>query len=299
MSILTIENSRLKVEMVEKGAELTSIQSKGDGTEFLWQADAAYWGRHAPILFPIVGKLKDDRYEYEGQTYSMSQHGFARDMDFTVVEKNPESIRLSLMSTSDTQKRYPFDFQLEVEYLLEENCLRTRYIVTNSSDKNQLFFSVGAHPGFKVPLEADQTFEDYWLEILPEKARKIIPITKEVLLQTDQLFETEQTRFDLTRELFKEGVLILETSEQTQVALRSQNSQKAIVMQYRDMPYLGIWSPFPSEAPFVCIEPWNGIADPSDASGRLEDKKGICRLAPGERFDTEYRTTFVDTAGGD
>lgn len=293
MSTLMIENDKLQVQILTKGAELSSIQSKMNGTEFLWQADPEYWSRHAPILFPIVGKLKNDQYQYQGKTYAMSQHGFARDMGFTVLTQETDKIRLALQYTKETLAKYPFRFLLEVEYSLQADSLMTRYFVTNLSEENELLFSVGAHPGFNVPLDGEATFEDYTLELSPATQRTFIPVTSEVLLQTDQATQTEESNFALSRDLFKDGVLIFETSEKTQMALKSSKSQKQIIMEYQTMPHLGIWSTYPAEAPFICIEPWNGLADTFDTSGLLEEKKGINRLEPQELFRTEYCTTFL------
>lgn len=293
MSKLMIENERLQVQILTKGAELTNIQSKIDTTEFLWQADPKYWSRHAPILFPIVGKLKNDQYQYQGKTYEMSQHGFARDMEFSVVLQESDKVRLALQYTKETLAKYPFKFLLEVEYCLQEDCLVTRYFVTNLSETVEMWFSVGAHPGFNVPIDRNAAFEDYTLELSPATQRTFIPVTQEVLLQTDQATQTEKSSFSLSRDLFKKGVLIFETPEKTQITLKSARSQKQIIMEYQTLPHLGIWSTYPAEAPFVCIEPWNGLADSFDASGLLEEKKGINRLEPQEVFTTEYCTTFL------
>lgn len=296
MTHYIIENEELQVEILAKGAELTSIQAKSDNTEFLWQSDPAYWSRHAPILFPIVGKLKNDSYYYKGQRYDMTQHGFARDMDFYVVEQQAAKIRLVLDYSEETLRKYPFKFRLEVEYSLQNNQLLTRYLVTNLSDKEEMLFSVGAHPGFKVPLDDKTTFEDYRLELLPETNRTFIPVTEEVLLQTDQAAKAAQASFPLTRELFKDGVLIFETPGKTQVALKSDRTEKAIIMDYQTLPYLGIWSTYPADAPFVCLEPWNGVADIFDASGQLSEKLGVNQLEPQGQFVTEYTTTFINGA---
>ncbi|MGG5318027.1 aldose 1-epimerase family protein [Enterococcus sp. AZ072] len=293
MSKLMIENDKLQVQILTKGAELSSIQSKTDSTEFLWQANPEYWSRHAPILFPIVGKLKNDQYQYQGKTYAMSQHGFARDMEFSVVTQETDKIRLALQDTKETLEKYPFRFLLEVEYSLQADSLITRYFVTNLSEETEMLFSVGAHPGFNVPLDGDATFEDYTLELSPATPRTFIPVTSEVLLQTDQTTQREESNFTLSRDLFKKGVLIFETPEKTQVALKSAKSQKQIIMEYQTLPHLGIWSTYPVEAPFICIEPWNGLADTFDASGLLEEKKGINQLEPQAVFTTEYCTTFL------
>lgn len=291
MSTITLENSNLKISIALKGAELQSILDQKDQTEYLWQADNQFWGRHAPILFPIVGKLKDDQYSYQGKIYELSQHGFARDMVFGIAEQTSDQVVLSLKYTEETLAKLPFKFLLQVSYRLMDNRLVTSYSVQNL-DNQKMYFSVGAHPGFNVPLDKKLNFEDYYFEILPKAERNFIPVTKEVLLQSDAIEKTNQAKFAINRELFQDGVLIYETRGKTQVALKSDKSNKAVVFDYEAMPYLGIWSTYPEEAPFVCIEPWCGVADTFDTDGELSTKKGIISLKGKSSFSTEYGMTF-------
>lgn len=291
MSTITLKNSNLKIRIALEGAELQSIIDQKDQTEYLWQADSQFWGRHAPILFPIVGKLKDDQYFYQGQTYKMSQHGFARDMTFDVVKQTTDQITLELKYTEDTLTKFPFKFLLQVGYKLQENRLMTSYSVKNL-EEDKMYFSVGAHPGFNVPLDNELTFGDYYFEILPKAERNFIPVTQEVLLQSDAIEKTTQSKFTINRELFSGGVLVYETQGKTQVALKSDKSNKSVIFDYDNMPYLGIWSTYPDEAPFICIEPWCGVADTYDTDGELSTKKGIILLERKSSFSTEYGMTF-------
>ena len=253
MNNVVVENDKLRVEILKKGAEIASVVSKNGDTEYVWQADAAIWGRHAPLLFPIVGKLKDDRYEYNGTIYHMSQHGFARDMVFKVDEHQENYVKLSLEATDETLAKFPFRFLLEVEYSLDKNQLSTKYTITNLDNYEKMYFSIGAHPGFKVPLDSGTKFEDYYIEIDPVITRNFIPVNKDILVQTDKTYRTNQTKFDLSRDLFKDGVLIIETTGDTTVTLASDKSDRKIVMKYAAMPYLGFWSTYPDEAAFVCM----------------------------------------------
>lgn len=294
MNTVIIENDKLRIKILKKGAEISSVVSKKDHTEYIWQADPAVWGRHAPLLFPIVGKLKDDHYEYANHNFHMSQHGFARDMAFEVEELKEDSVRLSLKYTEETLQKFPFHFGLEVEYHLEENNLVTKYSVTNLAVAKEMYFSIGAHPGFSVPLAAGTTFEDYFIEITPRSTRNMLPVSKDVLIEMDRMSETNQNHFELNRELFKEGVLIMETTGETVVTLASHKTSKKITLTYKDMPYLGLWSTYPTEGAFVCIEPWCGIADTSDTNGNFKEKKGIISLNPEAVFDIDYQITFGD-----
>nr|WP_321292351.1 aldose 1-epimerase family protein [uncultured Trichococcus sp.] len=292
MDYVVLENGDLRVEVLKQGAEIRSVFSKLNNTEYIWQADKKVWGRHAPLLFPIVGKLKGDQFEYEGATYHMSQHGFARDMTFEVEKEDADYVKLSLEYTNETQKMFPFKFLLVVEYQLDADRLTTKYSVTNLDNEDAMYFSIGAHPGFKVPLDDQTSLEDYYIEISPEKERAFIPVTKEVLLRTNDISQMDQAKFELTRELFKDGVIILETRGSTRVTLKSDKSERTIAVDYTDMPYLGLWSTYPDDGEFVCIEPWCGIADADDSSGKLAEKKGINSLKPEASFTTQYQITF-------
>ncbi|WP_379946810.1 aldose 1-epimerase family protein [Enterococcus devriesei] len=292
MDYQVLENDELKVEVLNKGAEIKSIRSKKDGTEYIWQADGKFWSRHAPILFPIVGKLKDDRYSLNDQTYPMSQHGFARDRVFSVSQQETDSLSLTLKDDVASLDIYPFSFELTIEYKLIENSLIVRYLVKNRDENKTMYFAIGAHPGFNLPLDNQTTFEDYYLEFSPKQTRKFIPVTEEVLLKTDQLSETSENKYPMTRDLFDKGVLIWETPGNTRVELKSKKTSKAVVFDYGNMPYLGLWSPYPQDAPFVCIEPWCGVADSYDSNGKYDEKLGINRLAPKDEFKSCYQMTF-------
>lgn len=170
-----IQNDQLIAEIAEHGAELISLKSKEHGLEYIWQGDPAYWGRHAPVLFPFVGRLKDDQYVYQGKTYQMGQHGFARDMDFEVIEHGQEMASFILRSTPETLEKYPFDFELVISYELGGDGITVHYQVANTGEK-EMFFSIGGHPAFNVPLEEGLSFEDFYLAFSPLKSRLRLPL---------------------------------------------------------------------------------------------------------------------------
>lgn len=292
MNYRVLENDEITVEILTKGAEIKSIRSKKEGTEYIWQADSKFWNRHAPILFPIVGKLKDDQYELEGKTYTMSQHGFARDREFKVINHSSDFIAMTLAADEESLKIYPFEFELTIEYKLIGNCLIVRYLVKNSETENTMYFAIGAHPGFNVPLDQNTRFDDYYLEFSPKQQRTFIPVTADVLLQTDRTVELMDNSYPLNREMFNEGVLIWETKGNMRVELKSDKTKKAVIFDYTDMPYLGVWSPYPQNAPFICIEPWCGVADTFDTYGKYDEKLGINTLLPNEQFTSSYQMTF-------
>lgn len=287
---ITIENGQLMAKISEKGAELTSLISKDTGLEYIWQADPEYWNRHAPILFPFVGRLKDNQYRYQGKTYAMGQHGFARDMDFTLVEQSEDTAVFSLKSSEKTRENYPFDFELFVTYELGGDGLRIRNKVINSGD-NEMIFAIGGHPAFRVPLEDGFKFSDYYLAFSPQKSRIKMPLNGPFVDLDQKTLGQTNTNLHLTRKLFQNDALIFETIGANSFSIRNEDSEHSITLHYSDIPYVGFWSPYEKEAPFVCIEPWHGFADPVNTTGDLEDKPGMNRLQPREVFETNYAIT--------
>lgn len=283
----TIENKYLSVIVSEKGAELQSIKLKKDGTEYLWQAEPKLWGRHAPILFPIVGKVKNDTYTYNDTSYKLGQHGFARDMEFKIESNSEDKIILNLSASSESLKKYPFSFQLKVAYELKENAINVAYEVENEDDK-AMIFSIGAHPGFVCPLAEGEKFEDYYFEFEEKETLETEILEGGLLGSSKKPLLKDEKILPISRELFKEDALILEGFKSESLSLRSKKNSKAVTLEFKGFPYLGLWSK-PEGAPFVCIEPWYGVADSVEASGKLEDKAGTITLKPSEKFNCNYK----------
>ncbi|AIM25034.1 aldose 1-epimerase family protein [Melissococcus plutonius] len=286
-----LENEFLIATIAEAGAELVSLRSKSMNIEYIWQGNPAFWNRHSPILFPIVGRLKNNQYIYEGKTYHLPQHGFARDQLFQVIEQSDQSATFSLKSTKETYQYYPFDFELVLTYELEEQNLIVRYQVENLGIQT-MYFSIGGHPAFNVPLEETLTFEDYFLNFFPKKSRTQIPLSGSALNIKNKTLAQTNTSIDLIHELFKNDALIFETKGNNAFSIETDKSQHGITLSYTDAPYVGIWSPYPKKAPFVCIEPWWGIADTIDTDGQLTNKLGIQLLSPNRIFNTHYQLTI-------
>lgn len=285
-----IENEFLIATIAEDGAELVSLKSKKNNIEYIWQGDPAFWGRHAPVLFPVVGRLKNDQYTYENQTYPMGQHGFARDALFEVIEHGTELVSLSLKSNKETKKIYPFDFELILSYALKDENLVVGYQVENTGS-NELYFSIGGHPAFNVPLEQGLTFDDYYLSFSPKKSRTQIPLVGPFADFEHKTLGQTNISLDIRRELFKDDAIIFETKGANAITIETDESSHSISLSYTDMPYVGIWSPYQKEAPFVCIEPWCGIADEVNTTGNIVNKKGINTLAASDVFKTQYTLT--------
>lgn len=290
MTTLQIENQELIATFDEKGAELISLKAKETGLEYIWHGDPTFWGRHAPVLFPIVGRLKEDQYKYKGQTYPMSQHGFARDQVFEIAEHTKERIAFRLMSSADTKAIYPFDFELILSYELTVSGLMVYYQVNNPGTES-LYFAIGGHPAFNVPLEEGLDFEDYYLHFSPQKSRAKIPLKGAYIQLAEKTLGQTNIDMQLSRSLFEHDAMIYETKGLNSISIQSDKSPHSVTLTYNDMPYVGIWSPYPQAAPFVCIEPWCGIADTVDASGELTEKYGINCLAAQETFKQKYCIT--------
>ena len=170
-----LKNNFLTVTLSDQGAEIQSVKDVNSGREYIWQADPKIWGRHAPVLFPVVGRLKDDQYTYDGKTYHMGQHGFARDSKFTVEEQDDKHIVFLLTSNEDTKKMYPFDFELRVTYSLVNNLLSEHFTVTNT-DTKEMIFGIGGHPGFNLPTDNGLTKNDYYFKFAPSMDHVKIPL---------------------------------------------------------------------------------------------------------------------------
>ena len=281
--MVTLENNHLTVKINTFGAEMHSVVDKKSGYEFVWQADEAFWARHAPVLFPIVGRLKDDQYEYEGTNYDMSQHGFARDSEFEVEEVTEQSATFSLKSTEETKAKYPFDFQLLIQYVLEENRLKVTYEVKNNSDDEVMYYGIGGHPAFNVAqtenADGELEFDQVSFEFEPTGSYDFIPLTADGLLDLDGKVEKEVSREDLTHESFVGDAYIYKTGTGTTVALKDGMNKVEVRVTPENMEHMGIWSPYPKRAGFVCIEPWAGLADSKASTGKLKEKYAFNELA--------------------
>jgi len=283
-----IKNKYLQISVKDKGAELNKLISLNNNLEYIWQANARYWARHSPVLFPIVGKIKDDTYIFDNKKYCMSQHGFARDKNFELINKTKNKLCFLLKQDESTLKAYPFKFELYVEYELLDNKLIVHYKVVNVNDRD-MFFSIGAHPGFNCPLVKNESYEDYYLEFEHnESAKKIF--TKDGLL-TDKttLVLNNEKQLSLYRGIFKDGALIFKNLKSSKINLKSCKNKYVLSLDFKGFPYLGIWAK--PDANFVCIEPWYGVADKEGTKQIFEKKQGIIKLSSKKTFKCCYSIT--------
>lgn len=288
--MVTLTNDFLTVEISETGAQLTSVKDNNTGIEYLWQGDNNVWPRQAPVLFPIVGALKNDQYTYRGETYHMTQHGFARDRVFTVAQASAAAAEFTLHDDEATHAQYPFAFKFTITIALDNNQIRITYKVENPADKSPLYFSVGGHPGFRLPLTEDTTYNDYYLAFTPKKSRVTIPLVAGQGIDYDnRTLAATDVNQQLSHDYFKNDAVIFELNGRTKLAVKSDRTKHGVEVTSADAPFIGVWSQYPTEGNFVCLEPWWGIADPLDATGDITQKLGINELMPGQVFEHGYQ----------
>lgn len=288
---VSLGNATLSVDLM--GAQLNSWKI-GD-LEYIWQRNADYWSDSAPILFPIVGELKGEGKTtiINGKPYHMAKHGFARDMEFSLVKAEGDTIIMRLEATDETLKAYPFRFVLETEYKLMENGFSHTFIVKNEGDENMPFV-IGAHPGFNLPLFEGDSFDDYTLEFEKEEKNEAYRIDEENLVD-DSKFDSVLTdgRFlPLNHSLFDTDVLIYQQMNSHSVKLYNKEG-KGIQMDYPDFDYFGIWQMPQKKAPYLCIEPWTGMNDCYSEDGIYTHKRGIQFLKSGEEKRFAFTITLM------
>ena len=281
-----IKNEHIKAKIKSFGAELNSLQKIDEDLEYMWQGDSKYWNRHSPILFPIVGRLKNDSYTYQNQKYNMTQHGFARDKEFEVVKNEADFMEFRLKSDEKTLEIYPFSFELYLSYKLEKNSLIVSYKVINKSD-DKMLFSIGAHPAFNWTLKEDEKKEDYFLEFENIKQTKRYFLNDKGLVYDSVDLKIIDNKIALNEELFKNDALVFEDFNIKTLTLKNSKNENFVKLNFENFPYLGIWSK-PSGAPFVCIEPWFGVADEENSNQKLEEKKAMITLQKDESFSCFY-----------
>ena len=288
---VNLGNATLSVDLM--GAQLNSWKI-GD-LEYIWQRDPAYWPGSAPILFPIVGELKGEGKTtiINGKPYHMTIHGFARDMEFSLVKAEGDTITMKLEATKETLKAYPFKFSLVTEFKLMENGFSHSFTVKNEGDEDMPFV-IGAHPGFNLPLFEGDSFEDYTIEFEKEEKNEAYRIDDEGLVD-DSKFDSvlKEGRFiPLNHSLFDIGALIYQKMNSHSVKLYNKDG-KGIKMDYPDFDYFGIWQMPQKQTPYLCLEPWTGMNDCYSEDGVYTHKRGIQFLKSGEEKRFSFTVTVL------
>jgi galactose mutarotase-like enzyme len=280
-----LDNGRISAVIKADGAELCSLRGEG-GVELLWQAGPV-WPRHAPVLFPIVGRLKDDRLLHGGVGHRMTQHGFARDRRFTFIEHDPSECRLSLADDHETRALYPFAFRFDVVYTLEDNSLVVRYLLSNPGN-DVLPASLGAHPAFRWPLADGIPKDAHELEFDADELAPVRRLDNGLLKPETFPSPVEGRRLGLNEGLFAEDALILDHPASTSVRYTAPGAP-VIEVSWEGFEQLGLWSK--GSGDFLCIEPWCGFSSPADFDGDFADKPGLLHIPPGGRREMSYRIT--------
>ena len=280
--LIHINNENVSAAVETLGAELVSFKGV-DGFEHILQGDPKYWGGHAPVLFPIVGALRNNRTLIKGDWYEMGRHGFARRREFTVVEQREDAVVMQLCSDEETKKVYPFDFRFTVSYILTGSSITTEFKVENTGDE-PMPYSVGGHPGFNLPIAEDEVFEDYDIVFDAPETQKCPAIhPTECLIDYDKvIFEMDdESVIPLQHSLFYQDALVFNNLDSTTVTLKSRKSGRGVMMEFSGFPMLGIWSAA-NDGPYVALEPWTGCATAFSESDEFTEKRGMRTLEAGE-----------------
>lgn len=275
----TIKNSNLSAEINPFGAELISLKSNNN-KEYIWEGNPDFWGKHSPVLFPIVGTLKNNSFLYEGTQYHLSRHGFARDMTFELIEKKENSATFSIKSSMETLKKYPFEFELQLIYTLHNSNLDIEYKVINTG-KSKMPFSIGAHPAFALV----GNFKNYSIAFEKEEPLEYHLLENDLISSKTATIQLNQKQIPLTYDLFENDALIFKKLQSNALTIL-EDSNPVLTVHFEDFPSLGIWTKM--NAPFLCIEPWFGYSDTNENSGNLFEKEGIQVLDKDQTFQAKF-----------
>ncbi|UUD42621.1 aldose 1-epimerase family protein [Bacillus pumilus] len=288
----TIENDQLLIQINKRGAEVREVLHKESGRHYMWSGDPAYWGRVSPVLFPIVGRLKDDQYKIGDQTYELSQHGFLRDVDFDLFEEAKDKVAFQYQTNGRHVEQYPYEFTARIRYELSENGLTISWEIDHDGD-DTMYFSIGGHPAFHVPLVEGEQTADYSLTLTPSTEHDPVQYELQDSLVREKRKGVQLEPIQLQAELFQHDAMIF--SHINRVSLFSQAGH-GVEIDLSGFQFVGIWSPYDQEkrtmAPFVCIEPWYGIADMEGTNGQYKEKFGIQTLEKNETFRAAYTIFF-------
>ncbi|MCF0058726.1 aldose 1-epimerase family protein [Dyadobacter sp. CY356] len=283
----TIENDILKIGVSELGAELCEIHSKITGKEYMWDANPDVWGSYAPVLFPVIGAIKDGYVLIKGQQYKVPRHGFIRNNpNVKLVEQTENSLTYGLKFSEKTLQIYPYEFEFLITFSLDGNKITVSHKITNLGNST-MFFSLGGHPAFKCPVNDGEEYEDYYLEFEKTESAPTWLLEKDGLVgKTTKPVIENSNILPLTPDMFDNDALIFKNLDSTSVSLKSKKSSQSVHVNYSGFPYLGVWAK--PNAKFVCIEPWLGIADNADSDHNFETKEGILKLVAKEIFNASY-----------
>lgn len=286
-----LKKDNVEIEVLSCGAELVSF--KVNNKEQMWNRDPKYWSKTSPVLFPFIGTIKNEHYYYNGQENNINtRHGFARDMEFVLSNKGEDFLEFLLSSNSETLKNYPFEFDFYITYRIVKNGITIEYKIENKTD-GVMYFSVGAHPAFKLDLDENKTIYDYYIEFEKNETLDRLPLDGTLVSNKKIHFLNNENKINITSELFNEDAIIFENSISDKVSIKCNKSSNKLTLDYKGFPYIAFWSP--KDAPFICLEPWYGISDFVDATGVLEEKKGIEKIVENGIFNAIITITVENS----
>ena len=286
MALFQISNGRITIQVDSMGAEPKSLKEISSGREYMWNADPRYWKRTSPVLFPLVGGLKDGSFRVDGIEYPMGQHGFARDTEFCLKSQAAHEIWFLLESDEETMRRYPYPFALETGYELSDRTVRVKWRVRNPA-ADTLYFSIGGHPAFLCPIREGTRQSDYSLRFDARKELVSSVLEKGLMSGERAVYALQDGALPVTEHLFDRDALVIERDQAHRVSLVTPEGREYLTVAF-DAPLFGIWSPPGKNAPFICIEPWYGRCDSADYGGEWRDREWIQTLGAGEIFEASY-----------
>ena len=286
--MIELKSDQLQVQFQTFGGALSSIKDK-DGVEYLWQGDPTYWSGQAPVLFPICGSVRNDTVVYENKDGSheigkIPRHGLVRKKEFDLVDQTDNSFTFAIEDTEEMYENYPYHFRLEITYIVTGKTIRTEYKIYNKESEKSMPYFIGGHPGFNCPLLADEVYEDYYLEFEePETCSVPKPFPKTGMLdfKDRSSWLDNQKELGLNYDLFSYDAVTLDELESRKVALRSRKHDKGLRLHFEEFPNLIVWSTL-NKGPFIALEPWSGLSTSLEEGDRLEEKKDVRILKPGD-----------------
>ena len=287
--VYILENDELILTVDSLGAEIKSLKSKINGKEYMWSGDKRYWGRTAPVLFPVVGSLKNKQFTYQDEVYNIGQHGFARDLEHILKRKSDDEIWFELVESDETRKKYPFRFILNIGYRLSGHSVEVMWKVTNPSEKD-LYFAIGGHPAFVCPIHNENDKSEYSIYFNTTSDKLVYKrLDRETSLVTNEEFslELEDGYVNISPQFFDTSAYVFENNQCSEVALVSPDKKHYITVKFEESTF-GLWSPEGKNAPFVCIEPWNGRGDSIGFNGTLEERETMTKLASNDVYESRY-----------
>ncbi len=286
-----IKNKHLKVVISDLGAELQSIQMINDSVELLWQLNKQVWERQAPLLFPIIGRLKDEEYKYNERTYKIPIHGFAYTSNFKIKEQLEEKITFSLTDNNITKSVYPFLFELLVTYQLDENKLIKQHTIINKGE-DKMLFELGGHEGYNLSLFSGEKMEDYYLQFTNQGSLLTYTTDEDVMMNKfKKEIPLDNNKLFMSPEVFKNDALIMDNLKVREVAIKNTKNPYVVKVIFEDFKYLGIWTKY-MRSNYVCIEPWSSLPDANYIDKQLLNKQDIISLQPNEKKELTYTMLF-------